>query len=157
MSNRLADLDPIMYTKALNAYNAMNASKELKEKGVSKVIISETLRPLATQMAYYSRGRMSISDVKKMYKAAGLYDIPDSEAKTPNTWTLDSMHIKGLAIDLVPCKDAKAWWNAPLDVWELMGKIGKSYGLEWGGDWEQKDYPHFQMKLEKVTQKNMEA
>jgi len=27
-----------------------------------------------------------------------------------------------------------------------MGEIGKKYGLVWGGDWKEKDLPHFEMQ-----------
>ena len=148
MSKRLEDLDSRMYVKAKNAFNAMNESKVLKEYGVEKVIISETKRSLSTQMAYYSRGRMDAEDVKKMYKAAGLYDISSTEAMQKNTWTLKSKHLEGLAVDFVPVKNGSCWWQAVPEVWEEMGKIGESYGLEWGGRWEQKDLPHFQYKEE---------
>ena len=31
--------------------------------------------------------------------------------------------------------------------WDTLGALGKSIGLEWGGDWKFKDRPHFQMTL----------
>ena len=96
-------------------------------------------------MAYYSRGRMNIDDVKAMYKAAGLYNLSDSEAKTCNTWTLKSKHIEGKAIDLCPVINGKNAWNADESIWERMGKIGEENGLTWGGRWEQKDLPHFEI------------
>lgn len=145
MSNKLEDLDPAIYVKAKNAFNAMNESKKLKEYGVEKVIISETKRELTTQMAYYSRGRMDVEDVKKMYKAAGLYDISGVEACNKVTWTLQSNHLKGRAIDFVPVKNGSCWWQAVPEVWEEIGRIGESYGFTWGGRWEQKDLPHFEI------------
>lgn len=146
MSNLIKDLDKKIQPAANKAYKAMNNSTKLKNMGVEKVIIVETKRELAVQMAYFSRSRMKdIKFVKAMYKAAGLYEPTETECNTANTQTLDSVHLKGLAIDFAPCKDGKTWWNAPLCVWEEMGKIGKKYGFEWGGDWKDwKDYPHFQ-------------
>ena len=29
---------------------------------------------------------------------------------------------------------------------KIVGKLGKSIGLEWGGDWEFVDEPHFQLR-----------
>jgi len=145
MSNKLEDLSPYIRDKAEKAIALMNEDVDLKFMGVEKIAISETKRNLSTQMAYYSRSRMGVEDVKKMYKAAGLYTPSDYECKTANTWTLDSKHIRGLAIDLVPVKDGKFWWSAPTNVWERMGKIGESQGLLWGGRWKNKDTPHFEV------------
>lgn len=145
MSKDLIDLDEMFRVKATKAFTAMNTSETLHALGVQSVAISETKRDLTVQMAYYSRGRMKDpADVKAMYKAAGLYTPSETECNTPNTWTLSSKHILGKAVDFVPVKDGKLWWNAPVSVLNEMGKIGKSCGLEWGGDWKEKDYFHFQ-------------
>lgn len=147
MSNQIKDLAKKVQPYATKAYKAMNSSKALKNLGVDKVIIVETKRDLSVQMAYYSRSRMKDpNDVKAMYKAAGLYEPSLSECKTANTQTLNSNHIKGIAIDFAPYKNGKIWWDAPNSVWAEMGKIGKKYGFSWGGDWDSfKDYPHFEM------------
>ena len=145
MSNKLEDLKPAIKSKAAKAIDLMNHSPELKVLGVEKVAISETKRDLAVQMAYYSRSRMQPRDVKAMYKAAGLYDPTDKECCTPNTWTLQSKHLEGLAIDIVPVKNGSMWWSAPIEVWQEMGRIGKEAGMAWGGDWKSKDCPHFEV------------
>ena len=147
MSNQIKDLNKDIQPAATKAFKAMNNSTALKKLGVEKVIISETKRDLAVQMAYYSRSRMKdIKDVKAMYKAAGLYEPSEWECNTANTQTLNSNHIKGIAIDFVPVKNGKSWWDAPDSVWNEMGKIGKKYGFSWGGDWKGfVDKPHFEM------------
>lgn len=146
MSKDLADLDPKIRTMAETAFQKMNESSILCGLGVAAVGISETKRSLAVQMAYYSRSRMkNIEDVKKMYRAAGLYYPSDAECNIANTWTLQSKHIDGLAVDFVPIRNGSYWWSAPLTVWEEMGKIGKECGLKWGGDWKNKDCPHFEI------------
>lgn len=145
MSNSLKDLDQAIYDKAKSAIEKMKADAKLKALGVTDIYINETKRALAVQMAYYSRSRMAVDDVKKMYKAAGLYDLSDKEAKTANTWTLSSKHIEGKAIDLVPVKDGKLWWNASEEVWNRMGALGEECGLFWGGRWKNKDRPHFEI------------
>ena len=145
MSNKIADLQPDTQIKAELAIEKMRSDVELKKMGVTGIYVSETLRTLATQMAYYSRSRMSVSDVKKMYAAAGLYKISDEEAAKANTWTLSSKHIEGKAIDLVPEINGVILWTAPDSVWQRMGEIGKTCGLTWGGDWSgTPDKPHFQ-------------
>src|SRR5574344_763368 len=147
MSQRIEDLVIEMQNITRHAIDAMKKDVTLAGLGVTGIYISETKRALSTQMAYYSRGRMSVSDVKKMYAAAGLYHISDEEAKTPNTQTLASKHIEGKAIALVPEIEGCIAWNAPADVWRRMGEIGENYGLEWGGSWTGfQDRPHFQLK-----------
>ena len=147
MSDKIKDMAAEVQPAATKTYKAMNASSALKKMGVEKVVIVETKRDLAVQMAYYSRSRMKDpKDVKAMYKAAGLYEPSLSECNTANTQTLNSNHIKGIAIDFAPYRNGKIWWNAPDSVWAEMGKIGKKYGFTWGGDWKGfVDKPHFEM------------
>ena len=145
MSKLISDLDLSIQKNAKNAWDEMKASKKLKALGVETIAISETRRSLSVQMAYYSRGRMDPADVKRMYSAAGLYDISEEESKKKNTNTLYSNHLSGKAIDFVPVKDGKYWWNAPKEVWEAMGEIGEKNGLKWGGRWKDfPDSPHFE-------------
>ncbi len=141
----LSLLVPELENKAQDALDEMNQDAKLKELGVSRVVTSETLRDVSTQMAYYSRGRMIVSDVRAMYKAAGLWSITDKEATQSNTWTLESKHLLGEAVDLVPLKDGKTWWSAPKEVWTRMGEIGEAHGLTWGGRWKNTDCPHFEI------------
>ena len=147
MSNLIKDLNKEIQPMATKAFRAMNNSAALKKMGVEKVIILETKRDLAVQMAYYSRSRMKDPKfVKEMYKAAGLYEPTVTECNTANTQTLNSNHIKGIAIDFAPCKNNKVWWDAPDSVWKELGKIGKKYGFSWGGDWKDwQDKPHFEV------------
>ena len=142
MSRNIEDLEYSTRVKATLAYKQMDAA--LKDLGYDGVYISETKRTLTVQMAYYSRGRMDPADVKRMYAAAGLYAITTEEAKVKNTWTLQSNHISGNAVDFVPLKNGKPVWDAPEEVWNEMGRIGKGCGLKWGGDWPQRDLPHFE-------------
>ena len=146
MSKELKDLAPAVQGPAAAAIAEMKTDPQLKELGVTGILINETLRPLSVQMAYFSRSRMDIENVKKMYAAAGLYKLSDTEARTKNTDTLSSMHIQGRAIDLVPEIEGVISWNAPAAVWNRMGEIGQKYGFTWGGSWKDfPDRPHFQM------------
>ena len=131
--------------KAISALTEMRSDSILKELGVDGIIVSETLRELSVQMAYFSRSRMGIPEVQAMYKAAGLYAIGDAEARRAATWTLSSKHLEGKAIDIVPTREDKPWWTAPVEVWGRMGTIGKAHGLSWGGDWKNRDCPHFEI------------
>ncbi|HNV37157.1 MAG TPA: hypothetical protein PKL79_09085, partial [Rectinema sp.] len=105
--NKLDGLQPKFRGRVEAALGVMNIDAELKKYGVQKIIVVEGLRTLPTQMAYYSRGRMKTADVRAMYEAAGLYKPTDTEAQTPNTWTLKSRHLDGKAVDLAPSKDGK--------------------------------------------------
>jgi hypothetical protein len=144
MSNKISDMMPEAGAKVTLAIEKMKNDAVLKKEGVTGIFINETLRSLAVQMAYYSRSRMAVADVKKMYSAAGLYRIGDEEAKKAVTWTLASNHIQGLAADLVPEINGIISWNAPAAVWQRMGEIGGECGLTWGGKWTQPDNPHFE-------------
>jgi peptidoglycan L-alanyl-D-glutamate endopeptidase CwlK len=60
-----------------------------------------------------------------------------------------SWHNYGLAVDIV-FKDSKGnWsWDEKKFNYNQLGKIGKSFGLSWGGDWKpptKPDKPHFQL------------
>jgi peptidoglycan LD-endopeptidase CwlK len=131
--------------KAIKAISEMNADSKLKQLGASGVVVIETIRQLVTQMAYYARGRMDTDDVRSMFYAAKLWELSDMEAKQKVTWTLKSKHIDGQAIDIAPIRNGRVWWGAPDAVWQRMGEIGKLNGLAWGGDWKNKDTPHFEV------------
>lgn len=54
---------------------------------------------------------------------------------------LQSYHQYGLAFDVAFVGKN---WNVPFDWWRELGKEGKNLGLIWGGDWDFKDYGHFE-------------
>jgi hypothetical protein len=132
--------------RAEAALKEMQTDPVLKSLGVEEVAVSESRRDLAVQMAYYSRGRMHWhGDVQAMYKAAKLWPISEAETRQAITWTMDSKHIVGMAVDFVPVKDGSPWWKAPATVWNRMGEIGEACGLKWGGRWKKQDCPHFEI------------
>ena len=138
-------LKPTMQNAVNKALLDMHKDDALRTLGVTDVQVSETLRELSVQMAYYTRSRLPVADVKAYYKAAGLYPIRDDEALRPATWTLESKHLRGEAVDLVPMKHGIRWWGAPEAVWKRMGEIGEAAGLTWGGRWKNSDCPHFEV------------
>lgn len=164
----LSKLKPALFSRATDALEEMRSDETLRMLGVTGIAVSETLREVAVQMAYRSRllytelqltiGSAKLNEFKSiiskyvqdMYKAAGLYAITASDALKPNTWTLDSNHLRGEAIDLVPLKSGAYWWAAPDAVWKRMGEIGEAHGLEWGGRWKHTDCPHFELKKGKI-------
>jgi len=91
------------------------------------VIITQGLRTIEEQNELYAQGRTKPGKI--VTNARGGY----------------SYHNFGLAFDFAILKDdGIVSWNVD-DKWKRVGAIGKSLGLEWGGDWKDfKDYPHFQ-------------
>jgi len=65
-----------------------------------------------------------------------------------------SNHNFGLAVDVVPMENGKLNWETK--NWDLIGRIGESRGLEWGGRWKFLDRPHFQ-NLQGKTLKQLQA
>lgn len=74
-----------------------------------------------------------------------------------SSWTLNSRHLTGHAIDLYPYlhfameKDSlKTYSSVNFDaehpVWQKIGEIGESFGLTWGGRWKTRDMGHFEIK-----------
>lgn len=97
--------------------------EQATDKGIETVLI-ETLRD-AERQSYYL--------------AAGV------------SWTLRSKHLPqppnglALAFDAAPREVLhQKGWAPGANVWYELGEIGEDLGLEWGGTWVQRDYPHFQ-------------
>jgi peptidoglycan L-alanyl-D-glutamate endopeptidase CwlK len=56
----------------------------------------------------------------------------------------ESWHNYGLAADYVFIVDGRVSWDGP---WDRLGRVARSCGLEWGGDWKRfKDRPHVQWR-----------
>ena len=109
LHKKISDLDYSVQKRFTETLSDMNSDGKLKEMGVESVCITETLRELSTQMAYYACGRLPVADVKRFYAAAGLYDIGESEAKQIKTKTLNSNHMGGKAVDFAPVVNGKIW------------------------------------------------
>lgn len=68
------------------------------------------------------------------------------------SWTLNSRHLSGDAIDIVPYSvwqsqgPDKLQWDSSDPVWLKIGEIGESLGLTWGGRWKVRDMGHFERK-----------
>ncbi len=96
------------------------------------IVVTQGLRTSEEQDALYAKGR-TVQPIGAKYivtKARGG----------------QSYHNFGLAVDIV-ILDAlgKCDWNADHPGWKAAAAVGKSLGLEWGGDWTGfKDVPHFQ-------------
>ena len=89
-----------------------------------------------------------ISGFRSMKDQDLLYSIGRGEDYKKNVVTNaragKSYHNYGAAVDVVEYKNGFPNWSTK--NWQLIGKIGKTQGLVWGGDWKTfKDKPHFQL------------
>ena len=128
-------------TKGLSSKFKAKLDKFLKDKRIAGIPfeINEGKRPAATQLGYFSKGRANTETADAVLKAAGF----DSGLgfwggdESTNTWTLGSRHLSGNAIDIKT-------GNLSQDQLETLGKVAKEYGIEWGGNWKNKDLPHLE-------------
>lgn len=78
------------------------------------------------------------------------------------TWTMNSRHIGGFAIDVAPYVNGKLEWddNGKLGLWPKIAAAFKAAAKElnvpivWGGDWKTtKDRPHFELSADQFPSK----
>lgn len=111
--------------------------------------VGQANRTRDDQMRLYGQGRTRLQ-----MKAANLN--PDyAKPNMPKvTWTMNSNHIGGNAVDLVPYVNGKVTWddNGRLGLWPKIAKAMKHAAFElgvpiaWGGDWKKTvDRPHFEL------------
>lgn len=126
---RIALLHPIIREEVFNIYEEIIIS--LGDSAVCR--FTQTLRTIAEQDALYAQGRTRPGNIVTNARG-GL-----------------SYHNYGLAIDfafIIGGKlsyDMKGDWDKDKRPdWFEVVSIFKGYSYEWGGDWQFKDYPHFQ-------------
>lgn len=118
---RLAKLHPIVAVRG-------HSMLELCAHDGLSLLVTQAVRTWEEQDALYAQGRTAPGKIVTNAKGG------------------ESFHNFGLAFDIVVL-DAigKADWNVEHEGWARAAKLGKSAGLEWGGDWTGfKDMPHFQ-------------
>jgi len=125
---RIKTLHPLVRDRFMEFI--VRAEKELNKK----LRVTSALRTIKMQNKLYAQGRTKPGKIVTNAKGGKSY------------------HNFGLAIDVVEIKNGKALWNNP--EWDKIAELGKSLGLEWGGDWVSiKDKPHFQFSFGKSTKK----
>ncbi len=101
---------------------------ECKKQGLI-VKLGECFRSVVEQDALYAQGRTTKGSI--VTNARGT--------------SYSSMHQWGVAFDVIR-NDGKGAYNDSDNWFSKVAKIGKSLGLEWGGDWTSPvDKPHFQL------------
>ena len=94
------------------------------------IIITSTYRDAESQTALYAQGRTKPGSIVTNAKAG------------------QSFHNWKCAFDVVPMRNGKPVWGTmgkDLELWNKVGAIGESVGLEWAGRWKRfKEFPHFQ-------------
>jgi peptidoglycan L-alanyl-D-glutamate endopeptidase CwlK len=127
-SRRLEDLDPRVADMCRKHQHACQAA------GIP-FRVTFTLRSIATQNALYAQGRTAPGKI--VTNARGGY----------------SFHNYGLAYDGTPesLLNLPSWGDTPAHqketnrIWALYGRLGKEFGLRWGGDFKSiKDRPHME-------------
>lgn len=107
-----------------------------KKEGIT-IKIGECVRTVAEQDALYAKGRTAAGSIVTNAKGS----------------SYSSMHQWGVAFDFYLAMDVDGDGNTSDDafnnatgLFNKVGKIGQSLGLEWGGSWTSiKDLPHFQL------------
>jgi peptidoglycan LD-endopeptidase CwlK len=119
---KLTNVHPTIKTKAIELI------KRAYAQGIY-VLITQGFRSIAEQNELYAQGRTKPGKI--VTNAKGGY----------------SYHNFGLAFDIaIQNADGSLCWSVADKRWKTVGAIGKSLGLEWGGDWRKfPDYPHFQL------------
>jgi peptidoglycan L-alanyl-D-glutamate endopeptidase CwlK len=94
------------------------------------ILITSTYRDAESQNALYAQGRTKPGSVV-------------TNAKAGQSW-----HNWRCAFDVVPLRNGKPVWGTmgkDLELWNKVGAIGESVGLEWAGRWKRmREFPHFQ-------------
>lgn len=112
-------------------------------------VVTQGRRTLDEQKRLYGKGRTAAQCLAK--------GVPSSYAR-PNekkvTWTLNSNHLSGNAIDVAPYVNGGIEYdnNGKLGLWPKIAKAFKDaareldVSIEWGGDWKGTvDRPHFEL------------
>ncbi len=125
MNRRLAALDPLTYQKAVRLFAAFTlvTGREL--------FIVRTLSTPEEQDALYAQGRTEPGNVV-------------TNAKGGRSWHEVG---RGFDVALEELQTQRPTWStagSDMELWRLMGMLGKLIGLEWGGDFKSlADFGHF--------------
>ncbi len=115
----------LLHPKLLALQNALTLA--CYKEGISYVV-TQTVRTIDEQNALYAQGRTKPGKIVTYAKGG------------------QSMHNYGGAFDICPVINGVLQWERH-DLFDRIGALGKSLGMEWGGDWTGfVDKPHFEIK-----------
>jgi peptidoglycan L-alanyl-D-glutamate endopeptidase CwlK len=101
------------------------ALRDCQERGIDAYVY-EAYRSQELQALYYARGRTVIPPVRPVTNAPS---------------NLYSWHGYCLAVDVISRSE---YWNVPESWFSNVAQSFFKFGCKWGGDWKQRDLPHFQ-------------
>lgn len=144
-------IDVTKSTRDIKALNSLCqvllnlALVDIKKNGINPLVV-ETYRPQERENYLYCKGRTVAQCVAKGIKKS-FAEKYCTMAEGQKTWTLNSIHTKKNAVDLIPQRNGKAIWNSidkeTIKIIDIMQK----YGFEAGANWSSSpDSPHFQIK-----------
>lgn len=119
------------------------ALQKIRSERINPLVV-ETYRPKLRQYYLYGQGR----SVSTCVGAGMPKKYAQKYARSGNkvTWTLNSIHIKRCAVDVVPQRKGKAIWNSQDEQTKRIVAIMESVGFEAGANWSSSpDSPHFQV------------
>lgn len=120
------------------------ALAKIKAKKINPLVV-ETYRPKERQYYLYGQGRtVSNCTLVGMPKS---YANKYARSGNKVTWTLNSIHCKRCAVDLIPQRNGKAIWDRNDKQTKQIISIMESVGFESGANWSSSpDSPHYQVK-----------
>lgn len=122
-SRELTDLHPLV-ARLAREFLAL-----CKQNGID-LLVTSTYRDLESQADLYAQGRTKPGP------------------RVTNARPGQSFHNYRVAFDVVPLANGKCVWDATgknAALWQKIGGLGKSLGLDWAGDWDSfKELAHFQ-------------
>jgi peptidoglycan L-alanyl-D-glutamate endopeptidase CwlK len=150
-SREIKDLSPVMQVLYNKAADKWRRDPWLVRNGIAVLLIC-THRDDEEQARLYAQGRTTPGKIVTRAKPGK----SKHNATLPGTKTPAAE-----AFDVVPLRHGKAIWGTggdgidddptddhkdDLEVWQRVGELGKSVGLEWYGDPEAsfREFPHFE-------------
>ena len=140
MSSRsINDISPEVRDYFKSFLDKCVADQSLKDQGVT-ILVTCTHRTDEEQNALYAIGRTIKGHIETCLKGGQSYH-------NGMIGGIKASH----AIDIVPVRHGKLVWGTAGDdlvLWNYIGALGESCGLEWAGRWtgKLKEMAHFQKK-----------
>ncbi len=115
-----------------------------------QVMVTQVLRSKEVQRKLYCAGR---SDAELLEDGLSKVEIKAARSagyaadEKPVTGTVNSMHCKGRAMDVVVLNDGKVTWNTKHPAWAVYAAAAKAHGLVAGASFRMRDWPHVEYRI----------